>query len=290
MTATITRPNGVRASRRTARKRLRRRRLFAILVALTAVLGIASGVEQLGPPPQPKPDGPSGSWHLTFNDSFTGNTLNRHWWSTCYDWDCTNAGNNELEWYKPGNVTVSDGLLHLTARQQTAHGKPYTSGMIQSNHKYVFRYGYMQIRTKLPAGRGMWPAFWTLSTDHSWPPEIDVFEALGDRPSRITMTVHTDERQTIQTALSGIDFTAGYHDLGVDWEPGSLTWYVDGIVRMHENVSITKPQYLLVDLAVSGYDPPGSSTVLPARMDVASVRVWQHPGTPVLLPSGRQKR
>ncbi|HXA31838.1 MAG TPA: family 16 glycosylhydrolase, partial [Acidimicrobiales bacterium] len=104
--------------------------------------------------------GVAGRWNLTFDDEFTGSRSSLRNWSTCYDWDCTNAGNDELEWYERSNVSLSRQGLLLTARVQQAHDKPYTSGMIQSNRRYIFRYGFAEARAKVPAGSGLWSAFW----------------------------------------------------------------------------------------------------------------------------------
>ncbi|HEX4218851.1 MAG TPA: hypothetical protein VHZ02_10810, partial [Acidimicrobiales bacterium] len=89
------------------------------------------------------PAGVTGRWKVAFDDEFAGPLPGLRYWNTCYDWACTNAGNDELEWYESQNVSVSGGALRLTARTGAAHGKPYTSGMIQSNHRFVFRYGFV---------------------------------------------------------------------------------------------------------------------------------------------------
>lgn len=117
-----------------------------------------------------------------FDDEFDGTALGRVW-STCYPWTnpkkgCTNGGSLELEWYLPGNVSISNGYLKLTAKPQTAYaGHPYTSGMIATGGKpspkatFSYLYGYAEARIKLPRGAGMWPAFWLVPTNRTWPPE-----------------------------------------------------------------------------------------------------------------------
>lgn len=231
------------------------------------------------PPAALEPDGPGGTWNLTFDANFNGSSLNASDWKTCYDWDCTNAGNNELEWYTANNVTVSGGQLHLTVVKQPDNGKPYTSGMVQSNGKYTFTYGFAEIRAKLPAGKGLWPAFWMLPTNKTWPPEIDIMEFWGDHPNTVLMNefIKVNGAPTqYPTFYTGPNFTAGYHTFGVDWEPHKITWYVDGVVRKVENVSITTPMYLLANLAVSGSDPPNQKTAFPSAYDIKYIRVWQH--------------
>jgi beta-glucanase (GH16 family) len=219
-----------------------------------------------------------GRWNLTFNDEFTGSHPTLRRWSTCYDWACTNAGNNELERYEKKNVTFSEGALRLTARAQGAQGKPYTSGMIQSNHRYVFRYGFAEIRAKVPAGTGLWSAFWLLPSNKQWPPEIDVVEIYGSQPRLASMTLH-DLNQVTQQSFNGPNYSNGYHTFGVDWEPGSISWYIDGILRQRVIASIDTPMYLLADLAVQGADPPTPLTPFPSAMAIQWIRVWQHPNS-----------
>ncbi|HEX9016730.1 MAG TPA: discoidin domain-containing protein, partial [Chloroflexota bacterium] len=143
----------------------------------------------------PSPSGASGSWNLVFDDEFSGSTLDSTKWTTCYPWanpstGCTNTGNNELEWYMPSGVSVSNGVLNLTATNQPSGGKPYTSGMVSSApNRFSYQYGFIEARVKLPAGKGMWPAFWTLPSDQSWPPEVDVMEMWSD-PTAIYMNDH----------------------------------------------------------------------------------------------------
>jgi len=131
---------------------------------------------------------------LLFEDDFEGSSLNLKKWYRCYaDTDervgCSNNPGTELEWYQTGNVIVSGGLLHLVAREESVKPKfPYTSGLISTgghlNHPlFAFEYGYMEMRAKFPPGAGMWPAFWTLPADGTWPPEIDIVEGQGQKPS-----------------------------------------------------------------------------------------------------------
>ena len=265
------------------RSALKRRWPYGLMAALVSVPvwggvgpsqpAVASTGSTLSPPPVVP-----GRWNLTFNDEFTGSRPTLRRWSTCYDWACTNAGNNELEWYEKKNVTFSGGALRLTARAQGAHGKPYTSGMIQSNHRYVFRYGFAEIRAKVPAGTGLWSAFWLLPSNKQWPPEIDVVEIYGSQPRLASMTLH-DVNQATQQLFNGPNYSNGYHTFGVDWEPGSISWYIDGILRQRVIASIDTPMYLLADLAVQGADPPTPLTPFPSAMAIQWIRVWQHPNS-----------
>jgi beta-glucanase (GH16 family) len=276
------------------------RRALQSLAAATAVATVAlSAAPALAAPPAP----PSGHvWQQTFGDEFNGVALDPTKWTSCYWWvngGCTNSGNNELEWYTPGNVTESGGTLKLRAQQQTTlapDGKTYsyTSGMISSGRstsllstppKFQFKYGYMEMRAKLPKGQGLWPAFWTLPSSQDWPPEIDVMEALGSRPSDVLTGVFNKDAggKTVHDAtwVTGLaDYTADFHTFGVDWEPTSLTWYVDGVERFRVTDPAKIPSeamYVLADLAVGGNWPgsPDSSTAFPSDFEIDWIRVWQ---------------
>jgi beta-glucanase (GH16 family) len=223
------------------------------------------------------PDGPKGHWQLVFYDHFTGSTLDTANWSTCYYFGCTDGGNNELEWYQASQVRVRDGTVSLTVVPKEKNGKPYVSGMLSSHGKFSFRYGYAQIVAKLPVGQGLWSAFWTSPESGGWPPEIDVMENWAQSHS-VSLYVHygSDDRwdsanMFVPTASSA------FHTYGVDWEPGTIAWYVDGFLVSRLAVSITPPEYLIADLAVNGKLPPNSAVRFPQSLVIRSIKVWQHP-------------
>ncbi|MDQ1391157.1 MAG: hypothetical protein QOF30_134 [Acidimicrobiaceae bacterium] len=257
----------------------------------------------------PLPVGSTGGANLVFSDEFNGTTLNTTNWHTCAWWSSTTCSietNNELELYTKNNVSVNNGVLTLQARSESAvgwNGKTYnyTSGMISSGGRsgeiapgFTFRYGYMEARVKVPAGQGLWPAFWTLPADYSWPPEIDAMEILGQNPAVQNMTYHYVNSGGTATSVgstwTGPDFSAGWHTFGVDWQPDAMVWYVDGIARwrLTDAAAITsKASYLVLNLAVGGNwaGSPNASTVLPADYLVDYVRVWDHFGTAGSPPS-----
>jgi len=263
------------------RRMMNRRSSVGVIVVLVVSLGACGrlyGPKSAAVDTAPSPSGAGGKWTLTFADKFATSHSALRQWSTCYDWACTNTGNDELEWYRAQNVSVSGGTLRLTARANGAHGKPYTSGMIQSNHHYVFRYGFAEIRAKVPTGPGLWSAFWLLPSDRSWPPEIDVMEIYGSQPTVAAMTVHYGPNLVAHQSFLGPNFSNGFHTFGVDWEPNSVSWYIDGVLRLHVGVSIAAPMYLLANLAINGVAPPTASTDFPSVMAIEWIRVWQHPG------------
>ncbi|MDQ2826026.1 MAG: family 16 glycosylhydrolase [Actinomycetota bacterium] len=280
---------------------------FVALAALTGALALpllAAAPAQASP----LPVGSAGGANLIFSDEFDGTTLNAANWQTCSWWattTCSIETNNEQELYTPNNVSVANGVLKLQARHENAvawNGNTYnyTSGMVSSGGRsgqvapgFTYKYGYAEARVKIPAGQGLWPAFWTLPADYSWPPEIDAMEIVGNQPNVTNMTYHyldaNGAHQSPGIAYTGPDFSADWHVFGVDWEPNAIVWYVDGVERgrFTDASAITAiPQYLLLNLAVGGNWPgsPNASTPFPSDYLVDYVRVWNQFGTPTPPP------
>jgi beta-glucanase (GH16 family) len=180
-------------------------------------------------------------------------------------------------------------MLSLTAKDQTAHGitmttgaprtYQYTSGMVDTYKKFSFQYGYVEWRAELPTGQGFWPALWLMPENNSWPPEIDALEVVGNQPDIGNYTYHPPSPQPSQgfdTKISGL--SSGWHTFGVDWEPGRITWYVDGNQVAKTTYDVTSlPMYLVMNLAVGGAWPgyPDASTPFPSSLNIDYVRVWQ---------------
>ena len=108
-------------------------------------------------------------------------------------------GNNELQYYTkdPQNVVVRDGNLVIEARMDSLGGKPFTSTKIVSRGKGDWLYGRLEIKAKLPRGKGTWPAIWMLPTElkyGGWPDsgEIDIMEHVGFDPGVVHGTIHTE--------------------------------------------------------------------------------------------------
>lgn len=242
-------------------------------------------------------DGPT-KGRLLFNESFDGDTLNRNRWSPCYHWataGCTNLSNNELEWYVPEQVKVSDGLLSLEADEREVVGLEdrkfdYVSGLISGMSPdrtlFSFKYGYVESRVQLPKGRGLWSALWMLPETRESEPEVDIFETVGEKPDLVTMHTHWVEdgkdRQRGHKHWANQDMTVGWHTYGLEWAPDSLTWYVDDVARWR----VTDPDqipheamYLIANLAVGGHftESPDAGTPFPSSLKVDYLRVW---GTP----------
>ena len=215
---------------------------------------------------------------LIFSDEFSG-SLDAATWATQTPWN-TQYTTGELEYYDPANAVVQDGTLRLVSESRPSNGYAYTSGIVTSLPRAKFTYGYFEIRAKLPSGQGIWPAFW-LTNDRSL--EIDALEMLGNRPGRAFMTLHENGSQVFQKLYDGPDFSGGFHTFGVDWQPGHVKWYVDGVCRASYTGQVpSDPMWICLNTAVGGAWPgsPTATTPFPQAYSIDYVRVYDTmPGT-----------
>ena len=228
----------------------------------------------------PQPYGQvGGNWNLIFDSEFNGSSLNTSKWSTGWFGSGVTVGPNSLEQecMDPAQVSVANGELDLTAIQKTETcggvTQPYTSGMVTTNGHFNFTYGYMEARVWLPGSAGVadWPAFWLIGP--SWPAsgEIDVMEGLGG-----LVQAHLHASSSSMGPLTGTGtFTGGWHTFGANWQPGSITFYYDGIsIGTFTSLVPSAPMYLILNMSLS--TAITSPNVAPADMRVDYVRVWQN--------------
>lgn len=253
-------------------------RIRAVIAAAVIILGLAACEAPVPPLPTGDPPGP---WHLRFDDEFNGRSLNTTDWSTGWLGQGITPPVNpgDLNCYDPAKVSVSDGALHLgLARQPESCGgttRPYASGMVNSDGKFEFTYGFMEARIWLP-GRGSritnWPAFW--ADGHNWPAdgEIDVLEGLGGQACWHFVYSGGNPGGCVRET-----FTNGWHTFGANWEPRSITYYYDGRVVGTVKSGITSaPMYLIINYAIA--HEFGIPVQASATMRVDYVRMWQHRG------------
>ena len=143
------------------------------------------------------------------------------------------------------NIQVKDGKLLIKPVETVNEDgtKSYTSGRINTQGKHDFKYGYFECRAKVPTGKGYLPAFWMMPTDENlygqWPKcgEIDIMEVMGQETNKAYGTIHYgephDQSQGTYTVDAKDNFADQYHTYACDWEPGKITWYIDG-VKYHE--------------------------------------------------------
>src|SRR5712672_1391056 len=162
---------------------------------------------------------------------------------------------------------VRDGVLSIVARRTPPELKAvlfdneYISGVLTSQSKFSQKYGYFEIRAKLPVGDGVWPAFWMLADDGGWPPEVDVLEGRGQRPGDLVMTTHWRIPATQIIETCGFDFSVpdastGFHDYGVLWMQDRLIYFIDRkpVSDIKVPVGFEDPMYMIVNLAMGSKD------------------------------------
>jgi len=271
----------------------------ALVLAVLLVLAGANWLARGAFHDQPLHPSADTAWTLVFEDEFDGAELDGSRWTTCYWWDkggCTNLGNNELQWYRRGNVIPANGILTLEARREPVSSSEgpfaYTSGLIATGRtdaegeredRFAFTHGYVEVRARVPRGTGLWPAIWLLPSDHVSRPEIDIMEVLGHATGTLEMHYHyrvNGRNESLGHDRRVADLSADWHDFAVDWGPDAIIWYLDGaeMWRIDEpGIISNEPMYLLANLAVGGDWPgaPDDETIFPARFDIDHVRIWQ---------------
>jgi beta-glucanase (GH16 family) len=242
--------------------------------------------------PTPPPLG--GNWTNVFDDEFNGSTPASTWVPHQY-WSNTATGGEGVEESDPANVSVGNGMLQLTAKPDNTFGTGYTGALVQAggiqgittHSPAAFLYGYAEASIKIPAGQGLWPAFWlmpeasiTTPVEHDANGEIDIMEMLDNAPGTVYGTVHRHGAQMQNVFRGNTDLSAGWHTFAVDWEPDHITWYVDGQTYgtvTDPSMIPTEAMYPIFDLAVGGSwaGMPDATTPFPATMEVDYVRIWQ---------------
>jgi beta-glucanase (GH16 family) len=242
------------------------------------------------------------NWSLIWADEFnyTGLPDPEKW---VYDVGGDGWGNNELQYYtknREENARVEDGRLVIEARKESYSGSDYTSARLLTSGKGDWLYGRVEVRAKLPGGRGAWPAIWMLPTNWEyggWPAsgEIDIMEYVGYDPNVVHFTVHTDAFNhsiNTQVGTSAIldDPESNYYTYAIEWFPDRIDFFVDDELQFtFENQNKTfsewpfdKAFHLILNIAIGGDwgNVEGvDDTLFPKTMEVDYVRVYKSPQT-----------
>jgi len=199
-------------------------------------------------------------------------------------------GNNELEYYtsRPENVIVANGKLKIMAKKESFNGSAYTSARLLSKGKFSFKYGRVEVRAKLPAGIGSWPAIWMLGGNIStvgWPAcgEIDIMEHRGKDLNKIFATLHypghSGENGNGSTTMISNASTA-FHKYSLDWSEDSINMYVDDqlyhTVANNSSIPFNQDFFFILNLAIGGnfagaVDPNLTSET----MEIDYIRVYK---------------
>jgi beta-glucanase (GH16 family) len=258
-------------------------------------------------------------WRLVWSDEFDYSGLpDRKKW----DYEEGFVRNNEAQYYVPArkeNSVVKDGMLVIRAiKERYANprfrgdaGRPgrrrqrefaeYTSASVTSRGKVTWRYGRIEVRAKLPTGRGTWPAIWMLGTRErgpgqrrvGWPAcgEIDIMENVGFAPNVIHANVHTAKYNHVRGNSKGAKITVkkpydALHVYAIEWSKDRIDFFVDDKKYFtYENEGtgtdawpFDSPHYLILNIAIGGSwggQRGIDDTIFPQEMLIDYVRVYE---------------
>jgi beta-glucanase (GH16 family) len=273
--------------------------VFVPILLAVAVLSLSCGGGATLQPP------PAAGFKLVWSDEFNGadgSSPDSSKWT--YDIGGNGWGNNELEYYtnRTQNAQIKSGNLVITAQKETYAGsdgvtRNYTSARLKTQGLFSQAYGRFEARIKIPAGQGMWPAFWMLGNDIGtvgWPKcgEIDIMENIGKQPGTVHGSLHSSSTVAQTSDVSapfslpaGQNFADDFHLYAVEWETGIIRFYVDSNLYATFTQSqwpaggawsFDHPFFILLNVAVGGNWPgsPDATTVFPQQMLVDYVRVY----------------
>ncbi|PLV58646.1 carbohydrate binding domain-containing protein [Thermotoga sp. KOL6] len=246
-------------------------------------------------------------WQLVWSQEFDDGVVDPNVWNfeigNGHAKGIPGWGNGELEYYTDRNAFVENGCLVIEARKEQVTDEygtyDYTSARMTTEGKFEIKYGKIEIRAKLPKGKGIWPALWMLGNnigEVGWPAcgEIDIMEMLGHDTRTVYGTAHGPGYSggaSISVAYKlpeGVpDFSEDFHVFSIEWDEDEVEWYVDGqlyhVLSKDELEELglewvfDHPFFLIVNVAVGGYWPgyPDNTTQFPQRMYIDYIRVYK---------------
>jgi beta-glucanase (GH16 family) len=233
---------------------------------------------------------------LIWRDEFDGAALDLNKWG--FDLGAGGWGNNELQTYTnaPENVTTTGGHLIIKAVRPASGSPAYTSARLLTKGKQTFVFGRIDVRAKIPKGKGVWPAIWMLGADidqNNWPKcgEIDIMELRGSKPRELISTMHfanTSGAREFRTTTRQhpTDLSDDFHVYSVVRSQDQIRMFLDGQQYLTFNKSdvgaasypFNNPFFMILNVAVGGdFDGnPDASTTFPQQMEVDYVRHYQY--------------
>jgi|SRR5215831_997996 len=276
--------------------------IFALLLLVPlSVCGCHRYIDSV--PSTPPPSAPG--WTLVWSEEFNGpdgSAPDSSKWT--YDLGGKGWGNSELECYtnRLQNAHIRGGNLFITAQKEDfacsdGAASSYTSARLKTQGLFTQAYGRFEARIRIPAGQGIWPAFWMLGnniTTVNWPAcgEIDIMENIGKEPGMVhgslhgpSTTSHTSDASAPFSLPAGQNFADAFHLYAVEWEPSVIRFYVDTNLYATFTQSqwpsggtwvFDHPFFVILNVAVGGTWPgsPDSTTQFPQQMLVDYVRVY----------------
>ena len=227
-------------------------------------------------------------YKLVWKDNFSGKTID----TTAWTHEEAKPGwvNNEKQRYTNGeNVVQKCGKLILTARHEN---NEYTSSRLITRNKRIFTHGFFEIKAKLPAGKGTWPALWMLGNNIDqvgWPAsgELDIMEHVGRDPGVVFSSIHNASGYGATPYGGKVIIERPYdkyHIYAMEWTPDFITFFVDGQQIYHykpetktsENWPFDKPAYFIFNIAIGGnLGGEIDNSIFPTTMTVDWVKVYQ---------------
>jgi beta-glucanase (GH16 family) len=272
---------------------MKRYKLYPVLFLCLILL---SACEAFGFSPEPTPIVPPEGWQLVWQDEFDGKKIDLTNWT--YDLGGGGWGNGEMQTYTDttDNARLDDGLLVITAQKETldSGGFVFTSARMKTQGLQTFQYGRIEARIKVPAGKGLWPAFWMLGENFpviGWPDcgEIDIMEYVGREPDLIMGTIHgpgySGATGLGQWNRQDYNIADDFHTYAVEWDTDQISWFYDGekySTYTREDVGnrlwpFDQPFFIILNLAIGGTlgGIVTPDTEFPAEYLIDYVRVYQ---------------
>jgi len=227
--------------------------------------------------------------NLLWADEFNGTGVSSSNWTYEIGTGTNGWGNNEMQYYtnRPENTKVENGVLKIIAKKEIYQGSSYTSARLITKGKFDFKFGKVEVRAKLPATKGTWPAIWMLGSNFStvgWPNsgEIDIMEQTGWNKNEVLGTFHWFNNgyagYGLKTTLN--NSTTEFHIYSLEWTFTSLKIFVDNIKFVEMNITDTMPFrqnfFCILNVAVGGnlggdIDPSFTTSV----MEIDYIRVYK---------------
>lgn len=276
-----------------------------ILLLLPMLMAVGVGYSE--DPPSP--------WRLVWSDEFEGKGAPD---SEKWGYEVGFVRNREAQYYtedRRDNARLEDGCLVIEARKEpfpnaryeegsedwrrNRKEAEYTSASVTSRGKADWTYGRIEVRARLPKGRGVWPAIWTLGADRGktgWPAcgELDIMEYVGHKPGVTHANVHVAKYNHTKgngkgksRKIEGLE--EEFHVWSMDWSKDRIEFFIDGEKLLtYENEGsgteawpFDKPQYLILNLAVGGAwggQKGIDDSIFPRKFLVDYVRVYERVG------------
>jgi beta-glucanase (GH16 family) len=276
-------------------------KILVLVVAVVLLFGFVSKNQKI-----PKYKGYKLVWSDEFNVNGVPDTKN-------WDYETGFVRNQEAQWYQKENAYCQDGFLVIEARNENRVNPGFvcknhrdwakrrdsvkvTSSCLITRGKHSWQYGRFEMRAKIPVGKGMWPAFWTLGLEGNWPAngEIDIMEYYTGKILANTAwkSKKSDTAWDSQTVMlnhfKDASWADKFHVWRMDWDAQSIKLFVDDELLNETDLKETvhavnqkilpfqQPHYILLNLAVGGINGGDfTKASFPSRYIIDYVRVYQ---------------